>query len=245
MSGRQRIFDDKHALARALAEEFVTRSRAQVVGRGRFSIALAGGTTPRLLYEELARRSDEVPWAHVHFFWSDERAVPLDSEDSNYRLAAETLFTSGRVPASNVHAMLSSPDDPEAAARAYEARLIDILGSERPGVDWTLLGLGPDGHIASLFPGAPALRESSRSVVVVPDSPKPPPIRLTVTLPFINRSGQVHVLVVGADKAAAVRGTLEGSRELDRWPGQCIAPTNGTLTWWLDRAAASLLTPVS
>ena len=242
MSGRQRVFPDKHALAHALAEEFVRQSRARAASGERFSVALAGGTTPRLLYEELARRSDEVPWTNVHFFWSDERAVPLDHADSNYRLAAETLFTSGRAPESNVHTMLSSPDEPEAAARAYEAQLIDILGSARPVVDWTLLGLGPDGHIASLFPGAPALREASRSVVVVLNSPKSPPTRLTVTLPFINRSAEIHIVVAGAEKAEAVHGTIEGGRDPDRWPAQRIAPANGTLTWWLDRAAASLLT---
>lgn len=240
MSGHQRIFPDKHALARALAEEFVTRSRAQVVADGRFTIALAGGTTPRLLYEELGGgRRDEVPWAEIQFFWSDERVVPLDHADSNYRLVRETLLAHGRAPAEHVHAMAADPEDPEAGARRYEARLEDVLGSVHPALDWMLLGLGPDGHIASLFPGASTLRESARSVIAVRDSPKPPPVRLTMTLPFINRSAEIHIVVAGAEKAEAVHGTIEAGRDSDRWPAQGIAATR--VTWWLDQAAASRL----
>lgn len=212
---------------------------------GRFTLALTGGRTPRRLYEELgAAHLGDFPWAATDLFWSDERAVPPDDAESNQRLARETLLAHGRVPDARIHPMIRRVEDLrdlERAAVAYERRLQEVTGDDSPSLDVALLGLGPDGHVASLFPGADSLQEHVRAVIVIRDSPKPPPLRLTLTVPAINRCLAVHVLVAGDDKAEAVQATLEGSRDPDRWPAQRIAPADGSVTWWLDAAAARRL----
>ncbi len=204
-------------------------------------VALAGGNTPRLLYEFLARECrSALPWDRVHFFWSDERYVPPGHPDSNYRMAREALLDHLDVPPTNIHRPETELDDPEEAARRCESELLDVLG-EKPSLDWMLLGLGEDGHVASLFPGSPLLAETKRRMAIVDDSPKPPPRRLTMTLPIINDASEVHFLVSGKAKAEAVRATLEGPWDFRLVPAQAVQPAKGTLTWWLDPDAASLL----
>jgi 6-phosphogluconolactonase len=186
-----------------------------------------------------------LPWDALELFWSDERVVPRDHADSNYRMVRETLLATDPVAEDRIHPMVASDDldeaDLEDVAASYERVLRDATGGEAPALDAVLLGLGPDGHIASLFPGAGAVGRSDRLVVAVRDSPKPPPRRLTLTSAFIKRSAAVHLIVIGASKADAVLETLEGPHDPDRWPAQRLVPVHGTLTWWLDAAAASTL----
>jgi 6-phosphogluconolactonase len=183
---------------------------------------------------------ESVPWECVELFWTDERYVPPDHPDSNYRMTRESLLDHVDIPAANIHRPETERDHPEEAARRYERRLLDVLG-DNPKLDWVLLGLGEDGHVASLFPGSPLLGETDRWVVVVRESPKPPPIRLTMTLPIINDASEIHFFVTGKAKAEVVRSTLEGPADHERFPAQAVQPTEGTLTWWLDADAAGLL----
>jgi 6-phosphogluconolactonase len=245
---RTRIFTQGDALCQSLATTIVEEARACQAAGGSYRLALTGGTTPRGLYTALAARHD-LPWSALELFWSDERAVPRDHADSNYRMVRETLLAADPVAEDRLHPMVASSDldrdlddaDLEEAAADYERVLRDATGADTPALDAVLLGLGPDGHIASLFPGAGERDRPNRLVVAVRDSPKPPPRRLTLTTAFINRSAAVHLIVTGASKADAVRGTLEGPHDPDRWPAQRLAPAHGTLTWWLDAAAASRL----
>ena len=232
-----RIFPDKKSLSRAIAEEFAQRVREHAVMGKTFTVALAGGATPRTLYEVLATEyRQEVPWKSVHLFWSDERYVPLDHPDSNYRLVREALLDLIEIPPMNIHAAPTGFDRPDEAARVYERVLRDPTGSGR--LDWILLGLGEDGHLASLFPRSPALGETRRWVVAVRSSPKPPPVRLTFTLPLMNRAAQIHFLVSGCEKAEALRSAVEGPYDRSRFPAQGVRPINGSVTWWADQQAA-------
>jgi 6-phosphogluconolactonase len=239
-----RIFPDREQLSRALAKAFVASARERASAGDRFSVALVGGSPPRLLYELLATEfQDKAPWEHIHFFWSDERYVPHDHADSNVLMVRGALFDKVNVPAENIHAPPTELDDPEQAAIRYEATIREFSAFKKPCLDWVLLGLGEDGHFASLFPGSSALEENTRSVIVVRNSPKPPPVRLTMTLPLINQAAHVHFLVSGGGKAYALHSTLEGSTDPSRWPAQGVQPTRGTRTWWLDDEAAGRLTP--
>jgi 6-phosphogluconolactonase len=207
--------------------------------RGIFRIALTGGSTPRGLYTELASRfRDTVDWSRVEFFWGDERFVPHDHPDSNYRMARETFLAHIAVPTENIHP-IAGEGDPDVAARQYEAALKRAYGSEsldpaRPLFDLVLLGLGSDGHICSLFPGSPALDERQRWVVSVPKGR--PETRITLTYPTIQASGVTAFVVTGAEKAQAVLAVRSGDQTL---PGARLRP-NGELIWLLDRAAAGL-----
>jgi 6-phosphogluconolactonase len=237
-----RVFPDRERLSRALAEAFVAAAWERTSAGGRFSVALAGGSTPRFLYELLAAEfRDKTPWEHIHFFWSDERYVPPDHADSNVLMAREALFDRVNVPAENIYPPLTDLEDPEHAAIRYEAVIRELSAPDKPRLDWVLLGLGEDGHVASLFPGSSALEERTRLVIAVRNSPKPPQERLTTTFPLINQAAHVHFLVSGIGKADALHSTLEGPADPSRWPAQRIQPTQGTLTWWLDDDAATRL----
>ncbi len=234
-----RIFPDRSLMSRSVAEAFVGSVRERTSVDARFSLALAGGSTPRLLYELLGTEfRNQVSWQQVHFFFSDERYVPLDHPDSNYRLVREALFDRIDVPVANLHRPRTDLDDPDEAAARYEEELRDYFGTGEPGLDWVLLGLGEDGHIASLFPRSAALAETERWVTVVRGSPKPPPLRLTMTLPFINGASQVHFLVSGGGKAKALQATLEGPRDPIALPAQYVEPVGKTVIWWADEEAA-------
>lgn len=235
-----RLFADKASSSRAVAEAFVERAWEG----DRFSVALAGGSTPQFLYELLATEyRDRVPWERIHFFWSDERYVPLDHAESNTRMVRQALLDRVAVPAENIHVPPVEFADPDEAARRYEEELHRFFGGGEPRLSWVLLGLGEDGHLASLFPGSPSLVESKRSVVAVKDSPKPPPVRLTMTLSLINHAAGIHFLVTGSGKAPALSAALEAPQDPARRPAQGVQPINGTLTWWLDAQAASKLNP--
>lgn len=238
--GELRILSDIAELSRAVAEAFVERAS---VG-GRFSVALAGGNTPRLLYELLATDyQDRIPWERVHFFWSDERFVPLDHAESNTRMVRQALLDRIALPKDNVHVPPVDLTDPEEAAKKYEDELRTFFGTGEPRLGWVLLGLGEDGHLASLFPGSPSLAERDRWVLAVRDSPKPPPVRLTMTLPLLNQAEEIHFLVTGVGKAEALSSTILGPPGSESSPAQRVRPINGTLTWWLDEEAASKLNP--
>ncbi|TDI40159.1 MAG: 6-phosphogluconolactonase [Acidobacteria bacterium] len=215
-------FEDREAMGRAVALAFVEAARAVES----FTVALAGGRTVEPLYRSLASElQGEVQWERVHVFWSDERYVSPTDPMSNVRLVRELLLNHVPIPEENVHAPQTDLTEPGEAARRYEEML-----REHSGLDWVLLGLGEDGHVASLFPGRPELEERQRLVVAVLDSPKPPPVRLTLTPATINAAREVHLLVAGASKRAALEAILDG-KVLD-W-------TVENLTIWTDHKSAA------
>ncbi len=231
------VFDDAQALSRAAARALVDRSRQAFSERRRFALALAGGTTPKLLYGLLASEfRDELPWQCVHLFWSDERYVSRDDPDSNYRMAREVLLDAVALPSDNLHPPEVGLPDPDEAARRYEQTIRNFFAPHEPRLDWTFLGLGEDGHVASLFPGSAALEEERRLVVAVRDSPKPPPVRLTMTLPLINGSREVHFLVSGEAKHEALAQSHRQGAEL---PAQRVR--QDATFWWVDRQAIGVL----
>lgn len=230
------------------ARRFVQAARTATAARGRFAVALSGGSTPRPLFELLAQPElrESVPWDAVHVFWADERCVPPDDDRSNYRLAREALLDPVGIDPRRIHRMAGEAPDPERAAAGYERELRETLSvtpGSLPHLDLVLLGLGDDGHTASLFPGADALRETDRLVVAVPASEpsmQPPVVeRITLTPPAINAAWDALFLVAGEEKAPAVAATLEGPRAPREWPAQAIDPVEGSVTWLLDGAAAS------
>jgi 6-phosphogluconolactonase len=235
------ICKDSPTLARTAAEQFVGFARASVASEGRFTVALSGGSTPRamflLLSEEPLRSS--VPWDKTFLFWSDERMVPPDHPDSNYRMANESLISKVPVPASNIHRMRGELE-PSVAADEYEAELAAFFGSRRPRFDLILLGMGDDGHTASLFPGTEALAEENRDITFN-YVPKFSLFRLTMTAPEINSAANVSFVVSGPSKSAILKKVLQGPYQPKQLPSQSIKPTNGKLRWMLDRDAASEL----
>lgn len=235
-----RVFADPEALSRGAAEFFVNLARSAVAARGRFSVALSGGGTPRRAYELLAQPPyrDEVDWRRVHIFWGDERCVPWDDPRSNARMAYQSWLNHLPLPRSQIHP-IDCTQAPAGAARRYEILLQEFFGGGPPYLDLVLLGLGEDGHTASLFPGHPALNEMHRWVASVYVAEQDL-YRLTLTAPLINRAREVAFLVAGADKAAVVREVIEG-RDPMRLPAQLIHPEPGQLHWFLDKGAAGAL----
>ena len=235
-----RIFPDGDALSRAALDELLRIVSDAVKDRGRFSIALAGGHTPAKLYQMWAQGGKggmRTPWERVHLFWGDERYVPHDDPSSNYRMARESLIAHVPIPKENVHPMPTELPQPEEVAEAYEAELRRFFGAGAPAFDLQLLGLGVEGHTASLFPGSPALEEKERWVAAV-EAPAKPPQRLTLTLPVLNQARNTFFLVVGEDKRkimAALRG--EASPGPSPYPAGRIRPS-GPVVWFLDKAAA-------
>lgn len=234
-----RTFPDPERLALEAAREVEEAVRRAVRETGRAVLGLSGGATPRRLYELLGDRARAGgPWASTHLVWVDERFVPPGSADSNYRMVGETLIAhAGRFPG-HLHPIPTEGIAPAVAASRYETELRSLLGAR--GADLVILGLGPDGHTASLFPEAPALRETRRWVVDVPRSPRPPlEARITTTLPFLNQASEALFLVTGIEKAEILRRALTG-------PGRARAPLPASLVraasrtrWFADAAAAS------
>ncbi len=235
------IYPDRDALSRAAADKFVERANAAIAARGRLSVALSGGSTPRELYAELASNAyrARVEWRQVHFFWGDERAVPPDSPDSNYRMANETLLSHIPVPKENVHRILAEKN-PEIAAAEYEQTLRDFFGEDIPRFDLVLLGLGTNGHTASLFPHTSALNEKKRGCISV-WVPELNAMRITLTALVLNDAAHIIFLVAGMDKAVVLREVLRGPYDPERLPAQLIHPDHGSLLWMIDQAAASEL----
>ena len=241
-----RIHRDSQAWAEAAAEFVLEVGKEAVCANGRFLIALSGGTTPETLYRALTSPAfaDRFDWSRTTFFFSDERCVAPDDPRSNYALAKKILFTPLNIRPSQVYRMAGESSDPEAAAFEYEQQLrlaTKTSSSAQPFLDLVLLGLGEDGHTASLFPGATILRDHQR-VIVATQSPKDPPNRLTMTLAAINRASVILFLVTGAGKAGVVRAILDPRTEAERQlPASLVSPEEGRLIWFLDRAAAAEL----
>jgi 6-phosphogluconolactonase len=233
------VHETPQELAQAAARDFATNAEAAIGERGRFAIALAGGSTPRATYEVLANDyAGALDWSKVHVFFGDERTVPPNHEDSNYRMTHETLLS--RVPVGSVHRMRGELPPAEAAA-AYEEELREFLGAsnEPPSLDLILLGIGDDGHTASLFPETSALEIHDRWVVANPVL-KLETTRLTLTVPVINAARAVNFLVAGEGKAGALKEILEGEADPREYPAKLIRPEGGPV-WMVDRAAAKFL----
>jgi 6-phosphogluconolactonase len=226
-------------LFRGAAEEFVRLGRAAIGAQGQFAVALAGGATPKNLYSLLAEKYADLAWARTFFFFGDERHVPPDHPDSNYRMVNEALLAKISIPAENVHRVRAENPDAAAAALEYEEelrRFFELEPGEVPRFDLILLGLGPDGHTASLFPDSSALEEKSRMAVanwVVKLNAN----RVTLTLPVLNRAAETMFLVSGAEKADIVRQVLRVDNT-PPLPAQRVVPDDGKLVWMLDEAAA-------
>jgi 6-phosphogluconolactonase len=236
------ILNSADELADVAARAIVDQARQAVSTKKNFTIALSGGSTPKRLYELLANPAreflKEMPWAQTVFFWTDERNVPPDHADSNYRMTWEAMLAHVPVVSSNIHRFLTEHNDPELIARNYQDQLELSFATSLPRFDLILLGLGPDGHTASLFPGTTAVSEVDRWVVA-PWVEKFRSFRLTMTLPVLNNAAHVIFLVSGEDKASILREVLsDGSIPL---PAQMIRPTSGELTWLVDKSAASKL----
>jgi len=231
-------------LFQAAAEEVLRAAASAIAQRGRFTIALAGGSTPRNMYTLIAANaSASLPWDQMFFFWGDERHVAPDDPESNYRMANESLLSKVPVPAANIFRVPSENPNAAAAADAYEQTLREFFAvaqGEFPRFDLILLGIGPDGHTASLFPETEALREKSR-LVVANWVEKLKTSRITLTLPVLNAARCVAFLVSGTDKAAALHEVLEGNAPAEKYPSKLVQPSEGKLIWFVDRAAASEL----
>jgi len=221
------------------ANEFATRASAAVRANGRFTVALSGGSTPKALYALLASGSvPSIPWNKIYFFWGDERHVPPDHPDSNYRMTYEAMLSRVPVPKENIHRIRGEEKDAEVAAAAYEQDLRKFFGlkpGEFPGFDLVLLGLGPEGHIASLFSDSTALNERHK-LVVANWVEKFKTYRITLTLPVLNLAACVMFLVSGSDKASIVKEIFENPDA--HLPAQEVRPRDGELLWLMDLAAA-------
>lgn len=236
------VFNTPEQVAQTAAERFVDYSIASIADRGTFAVALAGGSTPRRAYELLG--TDEfksrVDWSLVHVFFGDERMVPPDSPESNYRMVNDALVSHVPLPPENVH-RTKGETTPQESAESYEAELKSVFGtSDWPRFDLVLLGMGDDGHTASLFPGSDALKEKTKWVVAT-RHPQSGQARITLTLPVINHAARVIFLVTGKEKAAPLVRVLHGDAANEELPARKIRPVNGILEWLVDRSAASEL----
>lgn len=240
------VYADEDALGRAAAERIERLAVETVAERGRFVVALSGGTSPRRLYEELADEPyrSSVPWARVHLFWSDERAVAPDDEASNFGVADRALVSRVPICASHVHRIEAEREDLDAACLDYERVIESVLGRAPgavvPRFDLVLLGLGSDAHTASLFPGAPGLEERKRWVVPS-RAPVPPFRRATMTVPLLCAAREVLFIVSGDSKASALARAVDGGDEDARLPARIVSEGCPGASWLVDRAAARLL----
>jgi 6-phosphogluconolactonase len=242
-----RIFPDLSSLSKAAADHICELARAAIQARGRFSLVLSGGSTPKMTYDLLTGAG--LDWTRIHAFFGDERCVPPDHPDSNYRMARLTLLDRVPIQQENIHRMRGEIL-PEQAAAEYEQTLRDFFHTANRGskpnnpnsFDLVLLGLGEDGHTASLFPSSPALQEKERWVVAVPHvgPPEPQVTRISLTLPVINAADQVTFLAAGEKKAAILKRALASpSPSQPLLPVQMVHPSSGNLLWLVDQAAKS------
>jgi len=241
-----RIADDPASLSEIAAREVVNVARAAVAARGRFTVALAGGSTPRATYRRLAQPplASQMPWDRTLVFFGDERGVPPNHEDSNYGMAYTALLAHVPIPSEHVFRIHGEGADPDAVAADYARVLAEALGVRRgeiPRLDLVLLGLGVDGHTASLFPGSPVLKETFRTVAAVHAAAASVPQRFTLTYPVLNAAACVIYIASGAEKAKVVKAAL-ADRVLGL-PAAMVLPSDGRLLWMLDRAAAASLPP--
>jgi len=237
------IYPDTETLSQEAARYIVRVAQESITAHKRFTIALSGGSTPKKLYGLLAEEPyrSQIDWAQVDIFWSDERCVPADDAESNFLMAQQVLLSKIPVPANQIHRMPADQTDRDAASYAYTLEMQQTIGSENvPSFDLIQLGMGPEGHTASLFPHQPSLHEQQRLVMPV-TVPKPPPPRLTFTPRLLNAAAHVLFLVTGAEKQDAVKAVLEGDYQPDKYPAQIVQPTKGEVTWMLDQTAAEKL----
>jgi 6-phosphogluconolactonase len=231
------------ALYQAAAAEFTRAGREAIAARNRFTVALSGGSTPKSLYSLLAARHANFDWSHTYLLFGDERHVPPDHPDSNYRMVNESLLTKVQIPAANVFRVKAEKPDAQAAAADYDAQLrafFQLKPGEFPRFDLILLGMGPDGHTASLFPGSEGLKEQSR-LVIANWIEKFNAYRISITFPALNNAAVVMFLASGPDKADMVHQVLERKNQ-PPYPAQQVQPENGKLLWMLDAPAAAKLT---
>lgn len=246
------IFPDSDNLARAATEQFIKLGVKAIAAHGRFAVVLSGGSTPRKTYSLLASKdfATKLAWEYVHIFWADERCVPPDHPDSNFKMARETLLNNVPLPADNIH-RIRGEFEPKKAARNYERELQSffIAHNKRRGIahgeytfsfDLILLGLGEDGHTASIFPGTAALR-ARRRWIIANYVDKLDAWRITLTPIIINAATNIFFLVTGAKKAERLRQVLKGPHIPKALPAQLIKPTIGKVFWMVDETAAALL----
>ena len=233
-----KVVPNSAAVAVEGAERFVDAAGRAIDQGGRFSVALSGGNTPKAMFELLAQEPyrSQVIWEKVEIYFGDERCVPPDSDQSNYRMAREALLRNVPIPGDNIY-RIRGEIAPQEAAIEYGQLLKEKFGEG--GLDLVMLGMGPDGHTASLFPGTEALHETKHRVVAN-FVPKLNAWRVTMTAPFINRAAAVMFLIEGAEKAGRLSEVLEGPRDPERLPSQLIAPRDGKLIWILDTAVAGM-----
>jgi len=240
MKADLRVCADHADLSRRAAEAAVRTINDAVRTAGTCSIVLSGGSTPRTLYSLLASEfRDQIPWGNLQVFWGDERYVPPEDPRSNYRMAKQTLLDHVACPKANIHPMPTHFPNPDVAARDYELTLRNHFVEEWPRFDLVLLGIGDDGHTASLFPGSLALAERTRWVVAA-RAPVDPQVRLTLTLPALTGAAAVYVLVAGATKAEALRHALEGAGDWIKYPAAGVRVGAESVIWWADREAAAM-----
>ena len=240
-----RVLEDLPALAEAAAEEIARRAEDAIASRGRFTIALSGGSTPKPAYARLAEDPyrDRIDWKRVHVFWGDDRHVAPDHPDSNFGMAHDALLSKVPLPPDNIHRMRAEKPDAARAAEEYAWTLRSAFNLDEgqwPRFDVVLMGIGEDAHTASLFPGSDAVRERSQ-LVIAPWVGSLGTWRITLTLPVFNHAACALFLVSGEEKAEALRAVLEGDFQPDRFPAQLIRPEEGKLLWLVDRAAARCL----
>lgn len=237
------VFASGEQLSHAAARYFVRIANEAIAAHGRFMVALSGGSGPKKLYGVLASEPyrGQIDWSKAEIFWSDERNVPPDDPESNYHLALEGLLKPLAIPESRVHRAPAEEADRVAASEKYAQELRRIFGTDGvPAFDLMQLGMGPEGHTASLFPHQESLQEKTRLVIPVV-VPKPPPPRLTFTPPVLNAARHTLFLVTGGEKAEAIQAVLEGPYQPEEYPAQIVRPA-GDVTWMLDTGTASKLT---
>ena len=238
-----KIFDTPQLAAQTLAQEFKLTAENILNYQSRFNIALSGGNTPRLFYSILSHRLTDWPaWKRIHLYWGDERCVPPEDSQSNYLMVKESLIDKINIPGQNVH-RIHGESEPVSEALRYHKLIMDNISTIKhdwPIFDWILLGIGEDGHTASLFPGSEALKEN-QTICTIAVNPGTQQKRISLTLPLINSARNVIFLVSGRSKAAVVQSVIKQKKESVLFPAAQVKPLSGILTWYLDREAANLL----
>ena len=243
------VLPNPPAVAQRAADELLKAVNQAIAETGSFTVALAGGSTPKALYSLLAEDpaySSKIPWAKLHFFFGDERHAPPDNNESNFHMANETLFSKGFVKPEQITRIKGEYADTEKAALEYEHALrayFKLKDGEYPRFDLVLLGMGDEGHTLSLFPGTRALHAAANRLVVRNWVGKLYTERITITAPVANQASRVLFCVTRADKALALKAVLEGPYEPEQLPSQLIQPASGNLLWLVDQAAGSMLAP--
>lgn len=237
------VCSDREQLSHTAAHSIVQIANEALATYGHFTMALSGGSTPKGVYGLLALEPyrNQIDWMKAEIFWGDERCVPPDDAESNYRLAYEVMLSKLPIPSDHIHRMPADQSDLIAASTTYEQQMRRVFDTNGvPYFDLIQLGLGPEAHTASLFPHQISLRETERLVMPV-TVPKPPPARLTFTPPLLNAAKHILFLVTGAEKSDAVQAVLEGGYQPEEYPAQIVRSTQGEVIWMLDTAAASKL----